>query len=239
MLFRKPYLLPRGATLIRGVKRALVVAAHPDDEVLGCGGLMARLVQQGSEVHVLIMSGVTTSRGASAAEIAQCEQETFEALAVLGVHQYRRLDLPDNRFDTLPLLQLASAVEEERSMVKPDMVLTHEAGDLNVDHRLTNQAVAIALRPRVNGGEYRIWAFETLSSSEWQDPAARSFHPQVYVDISEQLELKLRSIEKYRSELRAYPHPRSLEGIRIMAQARGLSICRRAAECFSVIREIC
>lgn len=216
-----------------------MVAAHPDDEVLGCGGLMARLVEQGTEVRVVILSGVTTSRNASPDDVALCLQETSEALAVLGIHQYRRLDLPDNRFDTLPLLRLAAAIEEERDQFNPDMVLCHEAGDLNVDHRMVNQAVLTAFRPRVDSAPSRIWAFETLSSSEWQDPTLRRFTPHVYVNISKHLELKLRAMEKYRSELREYPHPRSLEGIRMVAQARGLSICRAAAEAFYVVREIC
>lgn len=220
-------------------RKALVVGAHPDDEVLGCGGFIARLLEEGCEVRVLILGSVTTSRAGNDFNTAeQYSNEMERALKVLGVQSFRRMDFPDNRFDTLPLINLAQAVEAERENFAPDLVLTHDPYDLNVDHRRTHEAVLIAFRPSPGFSPLCLWSFEVLSSTEWQDPLLRRFQPQVYMDISRQLEKKLRAMECYASELRDYPHPRSLEGIRTLARLRGLEACLMAAEAFRVVREI-
>lgn len=221
------------------VNRALVVGAHPDDEVLGCGGLIARLVEAGTTVRVVTLSGVTTSRPQEDAGCAgQFMDEMAQAMEMLGVHSFRRFDIPDNRFDTRPLLELAQYLESERESFTPELIVTHDAGDLNVDHRLTNQAVLTAFRPRPGESPFSIWAFEILSSTEWQDPALKCFQPQIYLDISRQLETKLKAMQCYASELRDYPHPRSLEGIRLLARMRGLEVCQTAAEAFRLIRHV-
>ncbi len=216
------------------VRRALVIAAHPDDETLGCGGLIRRLTARGAEVSVLVLTDITTSRGASGAA-GEVVGEMARAMAALGVTRFRRLSLPDNRLDTLPLLQIVQEIERERGF-DPDLVLTHSAADLNIDHRLAHQATVTAFRP--DGSPRRLLAFEISSSTEWQDPSLGGFRPTCYVDITDQLEAKLAAMRCYPSELREPPHPRSIEGIAARARLRGFEICTGAAEAFQVIRDI-
>lgn len=229
---------------ISAFKRALVVAAHPDDEVLGCGGTICRLVSSNREVHVLLLGGVTTSRYKQNPDEESWEEESFQreaekAAAVLGITSLTRSNFDDNRFDSVPLFEIVKAVEKLKNEIKPDLVLTHDYSDLNVDHRLTHQAALTAFRPDPKKYKFRIMAFETLSSTEWQDQAAAVFRPSCYVDISEFLSKKRAAMKCYKSELRDPPHPRSLEAIESLARKRGFEACVQAAEAFRIIREIC
>jgi N-acetylglucosamine malate deacetylase 1 len=214
------------------IQRILVVAAHPDDEVLGCGGLMARAIAGGAQVSVLILSGVTNSRGAPPVAI----DETGDALRMLGVRDYRLVGLPDNRMDTLPLLSLIQEVEKERSF-RPELVLTHSGSDLNIDHRLVHQATITAFRPE-GLDTPRLLSFEVPSSTEWQDTSIAQFRADCYVDISLFIEKKLSAIKCYTSELREPPHPRSLDGIATRARMRGYEVGLAAAESFQLVRDV-
>lgn len=216
------------------VRRALVIAAHPDDETLGCGGLIRRLTARGAEVAVLVLTDVTTSRRA-VDRPGEVHGEMARAMAALGVTRFRRLPLPDNRLDTLPLLQIVQEIERDRDF-EPDLVLTHSPADLNVDHRVAHQATVTAFRP--DGVPRRLLAFEISSSTEWQDPAIGGFRPTCYVDITDQLEAKLEAMRCYPSELREPPHPRSIAGIAARARLRGFESCVDAAEAFQVIRDV-
>lgn len=223
------------------IQAALVVVAHPDDEVLGCGGTVARLAAEGKPVHVLLLGGVTTSRYKRAEKGDQvnkdaCSSEADRAAAALGAASLRRFDFKDNRFDGVPLLDLIKAVEEVKAQVRPDLVLTHDCSDLNVDHRLTHQAVLTAFRP--DSGRAAILTCETLSSTEWQDQAMAAFAPNLYVAIDGFVEKKIEAMRCYASELRAFPHPRSPEGIRCLAQKRGMEVCVPFAEAFRLVRAI-
>src|SRR5262245_27363373 len=185
-----------------GVERALVVGAHPDDEVLGCGGLIARLVAEGAQVRVLILCGPTTSRrDVEGPHRSERLGESERALAALGVSRVERFAQPDNRLDTVPLLELIQLIERAGLVWQPDLVLTHEPSDLNVDHRIVHQAAITAFRPLPGRSPMRIWAFEVPGSGAWQDPALSIFHPSVYVDIEGYLEVKLRAMQCYASEL--------------------------------------
>jgi LmbE family N-acetylglucosaminyl deacetylase len=216
------------------IRRFTIVAAHPDDEVLGCGGLVARLVAAGAEASLLTLTGVTSSRAGAPAATVETEQGA--ATRVLGIVKQRRLDFPDNRLDTVPLLELVREVEREHEFA-PELVLTHAPGDLNVDHRLAHQATLTAFRP-TGARSPRLLGFETVSSTEWQDPALMVFRPNCWVDISAHLDTKLEAMRCYASELRAPPHPRSLEGIRVKARSRGFEIGVDAAEAFQIIRDV-
>ena len=223
-----------------GIERALVVGAHPDDEVLGCGGLIARLVGEGAQVRVLILCGATTSRAhvdrpAPKERLAESER----ALAVLGVSGVERFEQPDNRLDTVALLNLIQLIERTGLAWQPDLVLTHEPTDLNVDHRIAHQATITAFRPLPGRGPMRIWGFEVPGSSAWQDPALSAFRPSVHVDIEGYLDVKLRAMRCYASELREPPHPRSLAGIETLARWRGYQMGRVAGEAFHLVRETC
>jgi LmbE family N-acetylglucosaminyl deacetylase len=223
-----------------GLERALVVGAHPDDEVLGCGGLIARLIGEGTQVQVLVLCRATTSRTEDRVPPSQERLGEFErAMAALGVYDFHRLERPDNRLDTVPLLDLTQSIERLALDWEPDLVLTHDASDLNMDHRIAHQATITAFRPLPGRGPMRIWAFEVPGSTAWQDPGLARFQPTVYVDIEGQLSTKLRAMQCYASELRDPPHPRSLEGIRTLARLRGHEMGKQAGEAFHAVRETC
>jgi LmbE family N-acetylglucosaminyl deacetylase len=223
-------------------KRALVVAAHPDDEVLGCGGSTARLVREGWEVFTLILGEGITSRERERkkkereTEITELKKRAFEANRILGVKEVFLLDFPDNRFDSVDLLSIVKAVEEVKKEVKPFAVFTHSKADLNVDHTLTYRAVLTATRPQPGETVKELYSFEVLSSTEWSFP--HLFRPSVYFDITMTLDIKKEAMKCYTSELRDPPHPRSLEGIEVKAKQRGMEVGLAYAEAFELVRSI-
>jgi LmbE family N-acetylglucosaminyl deacetylase len=226
-------------------RRVLVVAAHPDDEVLGCGGAMARHAADGDEVHVVLVAEGATSRHVRRdADGHDDELEALRAAAAaaaarLGARPPVFLGLPDNRLDEVPFLDLVKAIEGAIGAVAPDVVYTHHGGDLNQDHRLVQAAVLTALRPQPGTKPTAVYAFEVLSSSEWAAPAAHAaFLPQRFVNITGQLAAKLAAMACYRSELRDFPHPRSLPGVETLARLRGTTCGFAAAEAFMVLREV-
>ena len=146
-----------------------------------------------------------------------------------------RCGFADNRFDEEPLLKLIKEIETVKQRIEPDVVFCHDPIDLNVDHRQVHQAVLTAFRPIGRSAEALI-TFETLSSTEYQDSALGCFAPNFYVDISAHIERKLRALECYRSELREFPHPRSLEGVRCLARKRGMESGCPYAEALRVVR---
>jgi LmbE family N-acetylglucosaminyl deacetylase len=223
-------------------KKILIIAAHPDDEVLGCGGTAARLVKQGNEVYTLVLGEGITSRDASRQrekreqEIIQLKKQVHEANGVIGIKEVFTHDFPDNRFDSVPLLDIVKVIEAIKNKVKPGIVFTHYEQDLNIDHRITYQAVLTAVRPTVNETVKEIYSFEVLSSTEWNFPLR--FSPEVFFDISETIDIKLAAMEKYQSELKEFPHPRSLKGIRLNAEQWGMKTGLKYAEAFKLVRLI-
>ena len=219
-------------------KTILVVAAHPDDEVLGCGGVMARHVNNGDKVHVVFMSdGVTSRTGADSKEVDVRKQAAKEAGNLLGIEQPPRfLGFPDNRMDSIVLLEIVQALEQVIDEIEPEVVYTHHSGDLNIDHKITHQAVMTACRPQPGFCVRGIYSFEVLSSTEWS--TNNSFIPNYFVDISDTLELKISAIKAYCAELRTFPHARSIESIKALAKYRGASMGILAAEAFKVERLI-
>lgn len=219
----------------------LVVAAHPDDEVLGCGATMARYAAEGRAVSVLILGAGVASRGADAASLARSraklEIESDKANKILGVRKVYRADFPDNRFDTVALLDVVQAIEAVKAKVKPALVLTHHAHDVNVDHQVAFRACLAAFRPQPGEAARELRSFYVLSSTDWQAPSP-AFAPNLHVDVASTLEKKVRALEAYRSEIRPYPHPRSSKGVRIEAQRAGLRVGLTAAEAFEVVRRI-
>ena len=227
--------------------RVLVVAAHPDDEVLGAGGAIAWHRQRGDEVSVLVLGEGVSARYASrekartgrgALSFDRLRREMAQAHRALGVTTTFHRAFPDNRFDVVDRLDLIKAVEAVVDEVKPRVVYTHHAGDLNVDHQLTCEAVVTACRPLPGAPVERLLSFEVLSSTEWAPPdPARAFRPNVFIDIGAHLPAKLRAMACYKSELRPLPHPRSLAAIRSQAELWGAKNGLKAAEAFMVIRE--
>lgn len=223
----------------------LVVAAHPDDEALGCGGAMARHAAEGDKVHILFLAEGVTARypsadlQAAAGEIEARETMGRNAAQAVGAEPPRFVRNPDNRLDTVALIDLAKEVEREIAALEPALIYTHHGGDLNLDHRRVHDAVVTACRP-VEGHPVRaIYSFEVLSSTDWthSDAFAR-FRPQHFVDIGAYLDRKLAAIDCYAGEMRAFPHPRSREAIIALAQHRGAASGCRAAEAFAVLRQV-
>lgn len=221
----------------------LIVAAHPDDEALGCGGTMARWSQEGRDVHVAFLADGVFSRNADALVLKQ-ELDTRRAAAnqacmLLGARSVTFGDFPDNRLDTVPMLDLAKAVEALVSRYQPSTIVTHHPGDLNVDHGCVQRAIATACRPQKGHPVREILCFEVPSSTEWQlGGNSSSFVPNVFIDISKFLSVKLAALEAYAMEMRDWPHPRSKEGVEHLARWRGAIVGVDAAEAFVLSRRI-
>lgn len=225
-------------------RKLLVVAAHPDDEVLGCAGTVAKWVRAGATAHTLILGEGETARHASrdagraagSAVLVGLRASAESVAKILGVASVRVRDFPDNRFDTVPLLDLVKAVEEVITEVRPDTVLTHHRGDLNIDHRWTFEAVLTACRPLPNASVRTVLSFETPSATEWNVPA--TFAPTYFEDISATLAAKRDALRSYDREMRPFPHPRSYEAIEVLAKWRGAMAGVNAAEAFEVVRMV-
>ncbi len=221
----------------------MLVAAHPDDEVLGAGALVHRLVaEEEATVHVVLLG-----RGAAAREHADVdrgqsanERDAESARRVLGHQTLSLHDLPDNRFDSVPLLDIVKIIEKEKATFSPDVVLTHHAGDVNVDHQLTCRAVVTATRPLEGESVRSVLSFETPSSTEWQAAShPRPFRPNVFLEVSaEDLCAKVEAMECYALERRAFPHPRSPRALEALAAWRGSTIGCEYAEAFMLLRSV-
>lgn len=220
-------------------KTVLVVAAHTDDEALGCGGTIARHVAQGDSVYaVFLADGVTSRSGASAVEVEERHAAASKAHQILGIKQSYTFGFPDNRMDSIPLLDIVQKLENVLSEVRPQVVYTHHVGDLNVDHCVTHQAVLTACRPVPGSRVKEIYAFEVLSATEWNTPGVAPFIPNVFVGISEHLETKMKALAAYEIEMRQAPHSRSIENVRKLAEFRGNTVGLKSAEGFSLVRAL-
>jgi len=221
----------------------LVVAAHPDDEVLGAGGTIARLTAGGSAVNILILGEGVTSRAQDPAtesdSLAHLHAASRAAADVLGASSLELAGLPDNRFDSIDLLDIVKLVESAIDGTRPELVLTQHGGDVNIDHHLTFRAVLAATRPVPDHPVRSVLAFEVGSSTEWAfGTLTPAFRPQVFFDISATLETKMRALDAYGAELRPFPHPRSPESVEAQARRWGSGVGVAAAEAFQVIREV-
>jgi LmbE family N-acetylglucosaminyl deacetylase len=223
----------------------LVVAAHPDDEVLGCGGTLARMASRGHPVHVLLLADGETSRATGAQprggrnRLAKRRKAAEAAGEILGLSSLQLLDLPDNRLDSLALLDVVQQVEAVVQRYRPAIVLTHHAGDVNIDHRVAHDAVIAACRPQPGHSVRTLLFFEVPSSTEWRPPSsAPPFDPNWFVDISATLRKKLQALEAYEAEMRPFPHPRSVEAVKALAKWRGASMGMVAAEAFVLGRRL-
>lgn len=219
-------------------KKILIVAAHPDDEVLGCFATVSKLVKDGAEAYTLILGEGKTARESDNAEqeLELLGGEIQKANERIGVKKVFTRNFPDNKFDTVALLDLVKAVLEVKEEVQPDIIFTHFKNDLNIDHRITYEAVITATRPMAGECVKEIYSFEVLSATEWNYPL--SFSPDTFFDVSQTLGNKIDAMELYASELCEYPHPRSLEGIELQAAHRGMQCGIRYAEAFECVRAI-
>jgi len=226
-------------------KDILIVAAHPDDEILGCGGSIAKWVEDGHKVHVLILAEGSTSRDKTRdrtshqKELAHLASSAKKAAKIIGIHSLNLMDYPDNRMDSIDLLDVVKTIESFVEKIQPNIVATHHSGDLNIDHRIVFQAVITACRPQPDHSVKCILSFEVPSGTEWQSPIAGSFFlPNWFEDISQTLELKIKALEAYKSEMRKWPHARSLKAVDYLAKWRGATVGYEAAEAFMLIRKL-
>lgn len=220
-----------------------IIAAHPDDEVLGCGGTIARLAAEGRPVHILLLADGESSRPSSASasghHIAARHAAAQEAGRILGCASVQTLAFPDNRMDHADLLDIIRPIENFLAGIRPGLVMTHHAGDVNIDHRIVHDAVIAACRPQPGHFVRELLFFEVPSSTEWRPPgSAQDFAPNWFVNIDPFLQIKLQALEAYRSELRDFPHPRSLTAVEALARWRGACAGFAAAEAFILGRKI-
>lgn len=211
----------------------LVIAAHPDDEVLGCGGTIARHVADGAAVYLLFVADGETARIMAAQPNRNLA--ALEASKILGAEPPRFLDLLDQKLDTYPLLEITQAIEDAIRSFRPTIVYTHHAGDLNLDHAITARAAMTALRPLPDSTVKAIYAFEVLSSTEW----GSGFAPNHFVNISAFKKKKEQALRCYETELRCAPHPRHLHiAIDVLPTLRGSMAGIFDAEAFMILRSI-
>jgi N-acetylglucosamine malate deacetylase 1 len=220
-------------------KTILVVAAHPDDEVLGCGGTIARHVANGDKVHIIFMSdGVSSRKNVKNNEVSDRRENANNASKILGAQKPVFLNFPDNRMDSVSLLDIIQPLEDVIKEICPEVVYTHYAEDLNIDHQITNRAVMTVCRPMPNFFVKEIYCFEVLSSTEWSNSYLSAFNPNYFVDITLFKSKKNKSIGAYTQEIRRYPHSRSIESVQALMSLRGSSVGVDCAEGFIVSRII-
>lgn len=225
----------------------MIVAAHPDDELLGLGASMNKLIkEEGIKTHVVILGEGITSRSDVRnvddwkEELEKHHQNMYSAASIIGYHSVKSYNFSDNRFDSHALLDIVKVIENEKKAFQPDIIFTHHGGDLNIDHQMTFQAVMTATRPMQEECVKAVITFETPSATEWQassDP--RHFSPNIFIEVSEDnLQAKINAMSSYQFEVREFPHPRSSKALQIMAQYRGYTVGKQLAEAFQIVRFI-
>jgi len=222
------------------MKIVLVVAAHSDDEVLGCAGTIAKHVASGDKVHVLFMTDGISSRHVANHKVVERERQNSaqKAAEILGTTSIQILNFPDNKMDSVPLLDITQVIEEIILKIQPEIIYTHHVGDLNVDHQITSKAVMTACRPQPNFCVKEIYSFEILSSTEWQISGYLPFTPNVFIDISDYIDVKKMALKAYEDEMHNPPHSRSIENLLRLSSIRGNEVGIDFAEAFTLIRRI-
>ncbi len=217
----------------------LVIAAHPDDETLGCGGTIARHVEAGDQVHVVVVTdGSSAQYPGDQAKLTRKHDEARAAMKILGVTDLVLGAMPDMRLDTVPSVELSRFLTDHIRRIEPHVVYTHHAADINIDHRLVFDATLVATRPTGASRLQRVYAYEVASSTDWGEAHPyRGFQPNSFIDISAVLDRKLRALAEYKTELRPAPHPRSLSVIEAYARAWGARAGLHAAEAMVLVHE--
>lgn len=220
-------------------KNILVVVAHPDDETIGMGGTISKHICNGDKVYVISMTNGVSSRDPERNEINLRITASEEASKILGFKWQKRFDFPDNKMDTIPLLEIVKEIEKIKLQVNPHIVYSHSLSDLNIDHRILTNAVLTTFRPQPKESCKEIRLFEVASASDYgHESITGKFSPNLYIDISNFWESKEKALIAYKEELREYPHTRSLYAIKNLSLSRGSQVGIKMAEVFQVIRKI-
>lgn len=221
-------------------KKILVISAHPDDETLGCGGYILKYNKKFDFYSAFFCNGVSSRKiqNSKINNLIKRRKNAFvKASKMLGIKKFYGFDYPDNQLDKVPLLEIIKKIEELIKIIKPAKIFTHSDLDLNIDHKIISKAVITATRPINKVVVNEVLFFEILSSSEWSFNENK-FSPNLYTDISDQIKRKISVFKCYKDELRKFPHPRSIEGIKILSQYRGMESGTKYAESFKIVRSI-
>ncbi|MBW8308964.1 MAG: PIG-L family deacetylase [Candidatus Paracaedibacteraceae bacterium] len=219
-------------------RKILIIAAHPDDETLGCGGTILKHQQNGDNIYLIWMTNGINARVSVSAEEKLARTQGYQAaLKFIKPESYKLFDFPDNQMDTVPLLSVTQSLESEIIQIAPDIIYTHCPQDLNVDHVMTYKALITATRPGSKSFVKEIYGFEVPSSTEWNF-GAPSFEPDTFVDITDWIDQKKELLKCYKDELRSFPHARSMENIIALNQVRGATANLPYAEAFITLRRV-
>ncbi|WP_421782424.1 PIG-L deacetylase family protein [Kiloniella litopenaei] len=223
-----------------GIKTACVIVAHADDEILGCGGTMARLSEQGAEVHVCFMTDGVGARGTIVEKLKKDREEMArKSNKIIGTQFISFASFPDNSMDSVPLLSIAQHIEKLISEHQPELIITHHHSDLNIDHQITYRSVMTACRPQPGHTVKTILSMEVPSATNWsQQSPSTQFQPNFFVDISKQKDKKLAALKAYDLEMRPFPHSRSYNAIEARNVLRGTDVGVPLAEAFQLVRHI-
>lgn len=234
--------------------KVLVIAAHPDDEVLGMGGTITKYVKDGHELKIIIMATGIFSRRSSKYtnstayqvdekildemenQVHKLQKDAIKASKIMGVKNIEFMDLPDNEMDKISNLEITKKIESSITNFKPDIVFTHSQNDINIDHRMLYDATITATRPHSKYTVKDVISFEVPSSTEWYFPS--KFSPNMFIDISKELATKIRALSAYKTEIKDFPHPRSAEGLEVIAKRWGTVSGFSAAEAFCLVRQL-
>ncbi len=219
-------------------KNILVVAAHPDDEVIGCGGTIAKHKKNGDKVHLVYTTDGISSRDKTDQKQKDIRNKGLnDFLNYFKPVSYTTFNFPDNAMDSVPLIEITKRIEKIVQKIKPQIIYTHSEYDLNIDHRLILEAVKIATRPQGKHTVKEIYSFFINSSSDWSF-GNQNFNPDTYIDVSKEIKQKEKFLKFYKSEMRSSPHPRSIDNIINFASVNGSTIGVRFAEVFQTVRVI-
>lgn len=218
-------------------KKILVIAAHPDDEILGCGGTIFKL-KKNNRFKIIFLTNGVSARSKNKDKILKRKKECEKLFKYLKIGKPTFFNLPDNQLDKLPLLKIVKEIEKVIKSFKPEIVFTHYENCLNIDHQIAYRATITACRPIKNVPVKKILSFEVLSSTEWGVFKKKTFQPNYYFEIDKEIKNKIKAMKFYKSELKNYPHSRSLKGIEALAKFRGISSGFKFAEGFMLVREL-
>ena len=226
------------------MNKILVIAAHPDDEVLGMGGTIAKLVREGNLVNVLIVTDGSSSQYRDSIDIVKIiedkKKETWACAQTLGVKNVYYGDQPDMKLDCTPHININKVIESIINQLQPDVVYTHFWGDVKMDHQNVNKSTVVAVRPVLGQVVKELYCYRVPSSTEWTPcKPDMMFMPNVFVDITEDAGQKYKAFGKYSTELREYPHPRSIQYLKELDMARGLEVGQGPTETFVLLRKLC
>jgi LmbE family N-acetylglucosaminyl deacetylase len=234
--------------------KTLILAAHPDDEVLGMGGTIKKLTKEGNVVKIVIMAtGLAARRSTTfknnslyhiskktsekiTIQIESLRRDSKKACKILGVTDVEFMNFLDNEMDKSSNLEITKSIENIIKIFKPERIFTHSPYDVNVDHRSIYHATLTATRPNSSYSVPEVISFEVPSSTEWYFP--NNFQPNIFIDISKELKFKLNALKAYKTEIKKFPHPRSIEGLEHVSKRWGTVSGFKAAEAFSLVRKL-